>query len=49
MRIARAELVAAIERVAAGDAYFSPRPAAFVLEAFSAPDPPPDKGAECTG
>jgi DNA-binding NarL/FixJ family response regulator len=31
------ELVAAIERVAAGDAYFSPRLAAFVLQAFSAP------------
>jgi DNA-binding NarL/FixJ family response regulator len=31
------ELVAAIERVAAGDAYFSPRLAAFVLQAFSTP------------
>jgi DNA-binding NarL/FixJ family response regulator len=31
------ELVAAIERVAAGDAYFSPRLAAFVLQAFSHP------------
>jgi DNA-binding NarL/FixJ family response regulator len=31
------ELVGAIERVAAGDAYFSPRLAAFVLQAFSAP------------
>ena len=31
------ELVAAIERVAAGDAYFSPRLAAFVLQAFSSP------------
>ncbi|MDX6679496.1 MAG: hypothetical protein QOE31_3548 [Solirubrobacteraceae bacterium] len=41
-----AELVAAIERVAAGDAYFSPRLAAFVLQAFSAPQavPPPDAG-----
>ena len=29
------ELVAAIERVAGGDAYFSPRLAAFVLQAFS--------------
>jgi DNA-binding NarL/FixJ family response regulator len=29
------ELVAAIARVAAGDAYFSPRLAAFVLQAFS--------------
>jgi DNA-binding NarL/FixJ family response regulator len=35
-----AELVAAIERVAAGDAYFSPRLAAFVLQAFSAPERP---------
>jgi DNA-binding NarL/FixJ family response regulator len=35
-----AELVAAIERVAAGDAYFSPRLAAFVLQAFSEPEPP---------
>jgi DNA-binding NarL/FixJ family response regulator len=35
-----AELVAAIERVAAGDAYFSPRLAAFVLQEFSAPQPP---------
>ncbi len=35
-----AELVAAIERVAARDAYFSPRLAAFVLQAFSAPAPP---------
>jgi DNA-binding NarL/FixJ family response regulator len=34
------ELVAAIRRVAAGDAYFSPRLAAFVLQAFSA-DPAP--------
>jgi DNA-binding NarL/FixJ family response regulator len=33
-----AELVAAIERVAAGDAYFSPRLAAFVLQEFSAPE-----------
>ena len=35
-----AELVAAIERVAAGDAYFSPRLAAFVLQEFSAPQRP---------
>jgi DNA-binding NarL/FixJ family response regulator len=35
-----AELVAAIERVAAGDAYFSPRLAAFVLQAFSSPAAP---------
>lgn len=34
------ELIAAIDRVAAGDAYFSPRLAAFVLQAFSAPEPP---------
>ena len=33
-----AELIAAIERVAAGDAYFSPRLAAFVLQEFSAPE-----------
>jgi DNA-binding NarL/FixJ family response regulator len=35
-----AALVEAVERVAAGDAYFSPRLAAFVLEAFSAPGEP---------
>lgn len=35
-----AELVAAITHVAGGDAYFSPRLAAFVLQAFSAPEPP---------
>jgi DNA-binding NarL/FixJ family response regulator len=35
-----AELIAAIERVAAGDAYFSPRLAAFVLQEFSAPERP---------
>jgi len=40
-----AELVAAIERVAAGDAYFSPRLAAFVLQAFSAPEPELDHDA----
>jgi DNA-binding NarL/FixJ family response regulator len=34
-----AALVEAVERVAAGDAYFSPRLAAFVLQAFSAPEP----------
>jgi len=38
--IGGAELIAAIERVAAGDAYFSPRLAAFVLQEFSAPEPP---------
>ena len=32
-----AELLAAIETVAAGEAYFSPRLAAFVLQAFCAP------------
>ena len=32
------ELASAIRRVAAGDAYFSPRLAAFVLQAFSSPD-----------
>jgi DNA-binding NarL/FixJ family response regulator len=32
-----AELLVAIQTVAAGDAYFSPRLAAFVLQAFSAP------------
>jgi DNA-binding NarL/FixJ family response regulator len=36
--ISTAELVAAIDRVADGDAYFSPRLAAFVLQAFSVPD-----------
>ena len=43
-----AELVAAIERVAAGDAYFSPRLAAFVLQAFSHPEPPeaPEPGLD---
>jgi len=46
--ISTADLVAAIEHVAAGDAYFSPRLAAFVLQAFSAPAAPaapsPDDG-----
>jgi DNA-binding NarL/FixJ family response regulator len=37
--IETAELIAAIQRVAAGDAYFSPRLAAFVLQEFSAPAP----------
>jgi DNA-binding NarL/FixJ family response regulator len=40
-----AELVAAIERVAAGDAYFSPRLAAFVLQEFSAPERPKTNNA----
>ncbi|HWK25703.1 MAG TPA: response regulator transcription factor [Solirubrobacter sp.] len=35
------ELLAAIATVAGGDAYFSPRLAAFVLQAFSAPAPAP--------
>jgi DNA-binding NarL/FixJ family response regulator len=35
-----AELVSAIDRVAARDAYFSPRLAAFVLQAFSHPESP---------
>ncbi len=38
--ISTQELLAAIEQVAAGDAYFSPRLAAFVLREFSAPDAP---------
>jgi DNA-binding NarL/FixJ family response regulator len=44
--ISTGELMAAIERVAAGDAYFSPRLAAFVLQEFSAADRPsaPDPG-----
>ncbi len=33
------ELIHALRMVAAGDAYFSPRLAAFVLQAFSAPQP----------
>jgi DNA-binding NarL/FixJ family response regulator len=40
------ELVAAIRRVAAGDAYFSPRLAAFVLQAFSAESPEPAGAAD---
>lgn len=36
------ELVAAIERVHAGDAVFSPRLAGFVLDAFSSAPPKPD-------
>jgi DNA-binding NarL/FixJ family response regulator len=39
--IGTAELVGAIERVAGGDAYFSPRLAAFVLQAFSDVPPAP--------
>jgi DNA-binding NarL/FixJ family response regulator len=41
-----AELVSAIDRVAAGDAYFSPRLAAFVLHAFTAPEPAPAEDLE---
>ncbi len=40
-----AELIAAIQRVAAGDAYFSPRLAAFVLQEFSAPELPSTEDA----
>jgi len=47
--IGTAELVAAIERVAVGDAYFSPRLAAFVLQAFTAPVPPRDAGDDALG
>jgi DNA-binding NarL/FixJ family response regulator len=36
-----AELLRAIETVGAGDAYFSPRLAAYVLQAFSAPEQQP--------
>lgn len=39
--IETAELIHALQTVAVGDAYFSPRLAAFVLQAFSAP-PAPD-------
>ncbi|MCQ9352195.1 response regulator transcription factor [Corynebacterium sp. 153RC1] len=37
--ISGVELVAAIKRVAEGDAVFSPRLAGFVLDAFAKPDP----------
>jgi len=40
--ISGAELADAIDRVAQGDAVFSPRLAGFVLDAFSAPAPPSD-------
>jgi DNA-binding NarL/FixJ family response regulator len=43
--IETAELVLAIERVAARDAYFSPRLAAFVLQAFSQPESPSQPAA----
>jgi DNA-binding NarL/FixJ family response regulator len=39
--ISGAELVDAVERVAAGDAVFSPRLAGFVLDAFAADPPAP--------
>lgn len=38
--IETAALVTAIEHVRRGDAHFSPRLAAFVLQAFTAPEPP---------
>jgi DNA-binding NarL/FixJ family response regulator len=41
--IEAAELIGAIERVAVGDAYFSPRLAALVLGAFSEPPAPADE------
>jgi len=44
--IGTAELIAAIERVAARDAYFSPRLAAFVLQAFANPAEPSDHDDE---
>jgi DNA-binding NarL/FixJ family response regulator len=44
--IETATLLAAIERVQHGDAYFSPRLAAFVLQAFSTPSVPPDDELE---
>lgn len=46
--IETAELVEAIRTVGAGDAYFSPRLAAFVLQAFSTParDPAEQPGLE---
>jgi len=42
------ELVQALQMVASGEAYFSPRLAAFVLQAFSAPQPaqPDEPGLE---
>lgn len=39
--IAADELTEAVRRVAAGDAFFSPRLAGFVLDAFAGPDPAP--------
>jgi DNA-binding NarL/FixJ family response regulator len=40
------ELLEAIARVSAGDAYFSPRLAAFVLQEFAAPDEPRDSALD---
>ena len=40
--IGGAELAEAIERVHSGDAYFSPRLAGFVLDAFASGEPAPD-------
>jgi DNA-binding NarL/FixJ family response regulator len=40
--ISGAELVAAVHRIAAGDAVFSPRLAGFVLDAFASADVPGD-------
>jgi DNA-binding NarL/FixJ family response regulator len=42
--ISGAELVAAVHRVAAGDAVFSPRLAGFVLDAFASAAPPDAAG-----
>ena len=44
--IAGAELAEAIERVRDGDAYFSPRLAGFVLDAFSSGAPEPEEGQD---
>ena len=40
------ELIEAIARVSAGDAYFSPRLAAFVLQEFAAPEEPHDSALD---
>lgn len=44
--IETAALVTAIEHVRQGDAHFSPRLAAFVLQAFTAPEPPAKRDEE---
>lgn len=44
--IATDELLEAIARVSAGDAYFSPRLAAFVLQEFAAPNEPRDSALD---